>query len=120
MWNTIFQAFLAAFMWSYNRHNRPSWAVGLFITLGFFTGIFAGVMVFVEGSKVKKAEGIPIQEYDVLESIEDYHTRKAKQDAKLEKEHGKEVKHHDKEVKHHERQVIRSEKMKGHQWFTRH
>jgi Protein of unknown function (DUF2985) len=120
MWNTIFQAFLAAFMWAYNRHNRPSWCVGLFITLGCLTGIFAGILVFIEGSKVKKAEGIPIQEYDVLESIEDYHERKAKEEAKEEKKHHKEEKHHQKEEKHHERQVIRSEKMKGHQWFTRH
>lgn len=113
MWNTILQCFLAGFMWGYNRFNRPSWAVGLFITLGCLTGIFAGVLVFVEGSKVKKAEGIPIQEYDVLESIEDFQERKAKDDAK-------EAKKHQKEEKHHQRQVIRSEKMKGQHWFTRH
>ena len=113
MWNTILQCFLAGFMWGYNRHNRPSWAVGLFITLGCLTGIFAGVLVFIEGSKVKKAEGIPIQEYDVLESIEDFQERKGKEEAK-------EAKKHEKEEKHHQREVIRSEKMKGHQWFTRH
>jgi hypothetical protein len=121
LWNTIFQAFLCGVMWGYNRHNRPSWTTGLFITLGCLTGIFAGILVFIEGKKVKKAEGIPIQEYDVLESIEDYHERKAKEDAKLEK---KESKHLKNEEKHHRphlaRQVTHSEKVKGHEWFTRH
>ena len=113
MWNTILQAFLAGFMWGYTRHNRPSWAVGLFITLACLAGIAAGIMVFIEGSKVKKVEGIPIQEYDVLESMEDFQGRKAKEEAKEAKKYGK-------QEKHHQREIIRSEKMKGHQWFTRH
>ena len=130
--NTIFQFFLAGVMWGLNRHNRPSWTTGLFITLGCLSGIFAGVLVFIEGSKVKKVEGIPIQEYDVLESIDDYHERKQKDDAKLEKKESKhrehELKHansghhghHGHEDKHGERKVVGSEKVKGHQWFTRH
>ena len=123
LWNTIFQAFLAGFMWGYNRHNRPSWCTGLFITLGCLTGIFAGILVFIEGSKVKRAEGIPIQEYDVLESVDDFHERKTKEDQKDAKKHHKEEKHqrhHDKHHNPHVRQVVRQEKMKGHQWFTRH
>ena len=115
--NTFLQGCLAGFMWGYNRHNRPSWGTGLFITLGSLTGIAAGVMVFIEGSKVKRAEGIPIQEYDVLESVDDYHERKAKEEAKLEKKESKHSKH---EAKHHQREVLRSEKVKGHEWFTRH
>ncbi|RMZ78727.1 hypothetical protein DV737_g3783, partial [Chaetothyriales sp. CBS 132003] len=112
MANTFLQVALCGFMWGFNRHNRPSWGVGLFITLGCLSGIFAGILVFIEGSRVKKVEGIPIQEYDVLESVDDYHERKAKEDAKMEK---KESKHHRRE----ERRILRSEKVKGHQWFTR-
>ncbi|RMZ80221.1 hypothetical protein DV736_g6668, partial [Chaetothyriales sp. CBS 134916] len=110
--NTFLQVGLCGFMWGFNRHNRPSWGVGLFITLGCLSGIFAGIMVFIEGSRVKKVEGIPIQEYDVLESIEDYHERKAKEDAKLEKKESK-------QQRRQERRILRSEKVKGHQWFTR-
>ncbi|ETN36213.1 uncharacterized protein HMPREF1541_08490 [Cyphellophora europaea CBS 101466] len=108
MWNTILQCFLAGFMWGYNRFNRPSWAVGLFITLGCLTGIFAGICVFIEGKKVKKAEGIPIQEYDVLESVEEFQDRKQKEEEKLAKKESK-----------HERRSKRTEKVKGHMWFTR-
>lgn len=122
-------------MWGYNRFNRPSWAVGLFITLGCLTGIFAGILVFIEGKKVKKAEGIPVHEYDVLESIEEYQARKAKDDEKLAK---KESKHAEKEEKKAaknggavggldgapeigiERRRTGTAKVKGDQWFTRH
>ncbi|RMZ80230.1 hypothetical protein DV738_g2779, partial [Chaetothyriales sp. CBS 135597] len=109
MANTILQAGLCGVMWAFNRHNRPSWAVGLLITLGCLTGIFAGILVFVEGSRVKKVEGIPIQEYDVVETVEDYHERKAREDARLEK----------KKENRQQRRILRSEKVKGHQWFTR-
>jgi hypothetical protein len=148
LWNTIIQFFLAGFMWGYNRYNRPSWAVGLFITIGCLTGIFAGICVFIEGKKVKKAEGIPIQEYDVLESVEEYHARKQKEDEKLAKKESKhdaqlakkESKHAEKEEKRHardggvlggqggdgapeigiERRTTGTQKVKGHAWFTRH
>lgn len=108
MWNTILQCFLAGFMWGYNRFTRPAWAVGLFITLGCLTGIFAGICVFIEGKKVKKAEGIPIQEFDVLESIDEFHDRKQKEDEKLAKKESR-----------HSRRAQRTEKVKGHMWFTR-
>jgi hypothetical protein len=45
--------------------------------------------------------------------MEDFQERKGKEEAK-------EAKKHEKEEKHHQRQVIRSEKMKGQHWFTRH
>jgi hypothetical protein len=105
MWNTILQIFLATFMWTYNRFNRPSWAVGLFISLGCLTGIFAGIMVYIEGKKVKKAEGIPIQEYDVPESEEEYRERKAKEDAKEEK----------KEMKVEKKELRKAEKQRSHE-----
>ena len=109
LWNTILQTFLAGFMWGYNRYTRPSWAVGLFITLGCLTGIFAGILVGIEGKKVKRAEGIPVQEFEVLESIEEYQARKKKEDHKMEKKESR-----------HERRVVKQEKVKGHMWFTRH
>lgn len=109
LWNTIFQSFLAGFMWGYNRYTRPSWAVGLFIVLGSLTGIAVGILVFIEGKKVKRAEGIPIHEYDVLESIEEFQERKTKEDGKLAKKESR-----------HVRKVERTEKVKGHMWFTRH
>lgn len=108
MWNTIIQGFLAGFMWGYNRFTRASWAVGLFITLGCLTGIFAGIMVFVEGKKVKRAEGIPIHEYDVLESVAEFEDRKHKEDEKMAKKESR-----------HDRRTERTEKLKGHMWFTR-
>jgi len=81
--------------------------------------IFAGLTVFVQGSRVKKIEGIPVQEFDVLESVEDYQERKAKEDKKEAKKLGRHEHH-----RHHRyggtHKVVSSEKLKGHQWFTRH
>ena len=105
--NTLFQGALAGVMWGFNRHNRPAWTTGLFVTVACLAGIFAGIIVFVEGSRVKKAEGVPVREYDVLESMEDYQARKAKEDAKL----AKKQPHH-----HHgdSEKMIGTEKVKGH------
>lgn len=55
--NTVFQCVLAGFMWGYNRIDRPSWATGTFIALGFGVSLLAGVMMWWEGRKVKKIEG---------------------------------------------------------------
>ncbi|KIV78664.1 hypothetical protein, variant [Exophiala sideris] len=119
MFNTWFQVCLCVWMWHWGRITRPSWGTGLFITLGCLVAIFAGVLVFVQGNKVKRIEGIPVQEYDVLESIDDYHERKAKEDAKEAKKTAKHEKHH--HFRHNDtHRVVRSEKLKGHQWFTRH
>lgn len=121
MLNTVFQVLLCVWMWHWDRFTRPSWGTGVWITLGCLSGIFAGVMVFIEGSKVKRAEGIPVQEYDVLESVEDYHERKAKEDKKEAKKMARNEDHRHFRHSHagtHE--VVRSEKLKGHQWFTRH
>ncbi|OAL34263.1 hypothetical protein AYO20_06519 [Fonsecaea nubica] len=117
--NTFFQVLLCVWMWHWNRFDRPSWGTGVWITLGCLVAIAAGLCVFIEGSKVKKIEGIPVQEYDVLESIEDFQERKAKEDAKEAK---KLARHdHHRHFRHGEsHKVVRSEKLKGHQWFTRH
>ncbi|KAF7907791.1 hypothetical protein BELL_0454g00030 [Botrytis elliptica] len=55
--NTLFQGVLAGFMWGYNRINRPSWATGTFIACGCAVSLFAGIMMWWEGRKVKKIEG---------------------------------------------------------------
>ncbi|KAJ9609431.1 hypothetical protein H2200_005758 [Cladophialophora chaetospira] len=119
LWNTIFQVLLCIWMWHWNRFNRPSWGTGVWITFGCLVAIGAGVVAMREGLRVKKIEGIPVQEYDVLESIDDYHERKAKEDAKEAKklakhEHHRHFRHDDTHM------VVHTEKLKGHQWFTRH
>ncbi|KAJ4180257.1 hypothetical protein NW755_011945 [Fusarium falciforme] len=55
--NTLLQAILCYYMWGYDRINRPSWATGTFIALGCFVAMFAGLMSWWEGRKVKKIEG---------------------------------------------------------------
>lgn len=59
--NTLLQAVLSFFMWHYNRLNRPSWATGTFIALGCGVSMFAGIMSWWEGRKVKKIEGPEIK-----------------------------------------------------------
>ena len=55
--NTLFQCVLCAFMWGYNRIDRPSWATGTFIALGCGVAMLAGIMMWWEGRRVKKIEG---------------------------------------------------------------
>ncbi|KAE8450777.1 hypothetical protein EG329_005690 [Mollisiaceae sp. DMI_Dod_QoI] len=57
VWNTLFQAVLAAMMWGYNRINRPTWSTGTFIGLGCGVSLLAGLMMWWEGRKVKRIEG---------------------------------------------------------------
>ena len=66
--NTLFQCVLCAFMWGYNRINRPSWATGTFIALGCGVALLAGVMMWWEGRRVKKIEGPVIQVVGMGES----------------------------------------------------
>ncbi|KAH6682623.1 hypothetical protein B0J14DRAFT_499022 [Halenospora varia] len=67
VWNTFLQAVLAAFMWAYNRIDRPSWATGTFIALGCGVSLLAGLMMWWEGRKVKKIEGPAIK---VVEAVD--------------------------------------------------
>lgn len=55
--NTLLQGVLSGMMWGYNRITRPSWATGTFIALGCVVILFAGLMKWWEGRKVKKIEG---------------------------------------------------------------
>ncbi|KAF3918529.1 hypothetical protein ABW21_db0207743 [Orbilia brochopaga] len=70
VWNTIFQAILAGGMWGINRYDRPSWFTALFIVLGFGVAIAAGVVIGIEGRRIKKIEGSPLKRLP-LEKISD-------------------------------------------------
>jgi hypothetical protein len=52
-------------MWGLNRFTRPGWVTGFLVTIACLVGIAAGVVVFREGKKIKKVEGIPVEEQDV-------------------------------------------------------
>ncbi|KAI4284488.1 MAG: hypothetical protein L6R38_001370 [Xanthoria sp. 2 TBL-2021] len=80
--NTFLQAVLSAFMWGYNRYDRPSWSTGTFVALACIVAGLGGLMVFQEGKRVKAVEGIPVSEAEVLSDIE-------KGVGKKEKEKGK-------------------------------
>lgn len=70
--NTFLQAVLSAFMWGYNRIDRPSWSTGTFVALACIVAGAAGIMVFVEGKRVKKVEGVPVTQDDlaIIEDLE--------------------------------------------------
>jgi Protein of unknown function (DUF2985) len=68
--NTVFQACLAGAMWGLNRFTRPPWVTGFLISIGCVVAIIAGLVVFFEGKKIKKIEGIPVQEEEVEEDVE--------------------------------------------------
>ncbi|KAF1926745.1 uncharacterized protein M421DRAFT_422343 [Didymella exigua CBS 183.55] len=62
--NTFFQVLLCFYMWHYNRIERPSWATGLFVALGCIVAGVAGIMMAVEGKRIKKVEGVPMRKED--------------------------------------------------------
>ena len=68
--NTFLQIVLCAFMWGYNRFDRPSWATGTFIALACIVAGLGGLMTFQEAKKVKAIEGIPVEEEAELRDIE--------------------------------------------------
>ncbi|KAL9027247.1 MAG: hypothetical protein Q9196_004200, partial [Gyalolechia fulgens] len=68
--NTFLQAVLSGFMWGMNRYDRPSWSTGLFVALACIVAALGGLMVFTEGKRVKRVEGIPVAEVEVLKDIE--------------------------------------------------
>ena len=123
MLNTAFQACLAGVMWGLNRFNRPSWTTGLFISIACVVAIVAGIVVFIEGKKVKTTEGIPVHEYDVFEDVEEAAARKQ---AKESKKHKHKEKAQEKAPEITEDGGMpslmrtRTEKTKGKHWFERH
>lgn len=71
VWNTFLQCCLAGFMWALNRFDRPSWSTGLFVALACIVAAVAGIMMFMEGKKVKGIEGVPISDQDRQKLAED-------------------------------------------------
>ncbi|CAI7626303.1 unnamed protein product [Penicillium bialowiezense] len=59
MLNTLFQIALAVCMWRFNRFNRPSWTTGLFVALACCVAGFAGVLMWLEKKRVRKASEHP-------------------------------------------------------------
>lgn len=68
--NTFLQAILSGFMWGLNRYDRPSWSTGLFVGLACVVAGLGGLMQFLEGKRVKKVEGVPIDEAEMLKDVE--------------------------------------------------
>lgn len=64
VWNTLFQCVLSGVMWGMNRFDRPSWSTGLFVALGCIVAAVGGIIMFVEGKKVKSIEGVPLTDRD--------------------------------------------------------
>lgn len=85
IWNTLFQVCLCFVMWHFTKYNRPSWATATFIVCGCGTGAVAGGIAFTQGKKIKEIEGIPVKDYDVEETPEDFHERMAKKQKKIDK-----------------------------------
>jgi hypothetical protein len=63
--NTFLQIVLCGFMWLLNRHNRPGWSTGTFVALACIVAALGGLLVFKEGKRVKKVEGVPVTEDDL-------------------------------------------------------
>lgn len=68
--NTFLQAVLSGFMWGLNRFDRPSWSTGLFVALACIVAALGGLMAFNEGKRVKRVEGIPVEEEEMLRDEE--------------------------------------------------
>lgn len=62
--NTVLQAVLCGFMWGENRFHRPGWVTGLLISTGCIVAMVGGWIIFKEGKKVKKVEGVPVSKED--------------------------------------------------------
>lgn len=69
--NSLLQAGMAFFMWHWNRIDRPSWGTGTFIGLGCAVSLFAGIMSWWEGRKIKKIEGPKVISKDEEEEEEE-------------------------------------------------
>ncbi|KAH7127723.1 hypothetical protein EDB81DRAFT_846534 [Dactylonectria macrodidyma] len=65
VWNTFLQCCLAGFMWGLNRYDRPSWSTGLFVALACIVAAVGGIMMVIEGKRVKSIEGVPVSPEDL-------------------------------------------------------
>ncbi len=64
VWNTFAQCALCGIMWGMNRYDRPSWATGFLVALGAIIAMVGGLVMFLEGKKVKSIEGVPLTDRD--------------------------------------------------------
>jgi hypothetical protein len=64
VWNTVLQICLCGIMWGLNRFQRPGWTTGFLISLACIVGAAGGWMIFKEGKRVKKVEGVPVSDED--------------------------------------------------------
>lgn len=62
--NTFLQCGLSGLMWGMNRYNRPAWGVGLLVALACGAAATGGLMMFHEGKRVKRIEGVPVSDKD--------------------------------------------------------
>ncbi len=65
VWNTWLQCVLCGLMWGMNKYHRPSWSVGLFISLACIVASAGGWVIFKEGKRVKRIEGVPVSKADM-------------------------------------------------------
>ncbi len=64
VWNTFAQMALCGLMWGMNRYDRPSWATGFLIGIGMVIAMVGGYVMFLEGKKAKRIEGVPLTDRD--------------------------------------------------------
>lgn len=83
---------------------------GFLISMGSVVAIIAGLVVFVEGKKIKKIEGIPVEEEEVEEDAEKARGSSAPPVAV-------DNNNDEKEMPHLTR--TRTEKTKGKHWYER-
>ncbi|KAL2188593.1 hypothetical protein L209DRAFT_751589 [Thermothelomyces heterothallicus CBS 203.75] len=62
--NTFAQCGLCGIMWGMNRYDRPSWATGFLVAIACLVGMAGGLVMFLEGRRVKSIEGVPLTERD--------------------------------------------------------
>ncbi|KIW01075.1 uncharacterized protein PV09_07366 [Verruconis gallopava] len=53
-----------------NRYNRLSWSTGFFVAIACIVAALGGIMMGLEGRKVKRVEGVPLKTYLVLDDAE--------------------------------------------------
>ena len=63
--NTFLQVVLSGFMWGLNRIDRPSWSTGTFVAMACIVAAAGGLVIFLDGKKVKNIEGVPVSGEDL-------------------------------------------------------
>lgn len=71
VWNTFAQCGLCGIMWGMNRYDRPSWTTGFLVAIACIIAMIGGLVMFLEGKKVKSIEGVPLTERDLEKLAQD-------------------------------------------------